>query len=264
MHDAIVLARNRGSSKLRATVAIAPPPGVRGLAAPRLLWFSRLLRPRFAFATKGQAGACSATANADRRLGRAARAPPEAARATASRLSGSHGTPFGRRETTASGTDPCLWPGGAAPAPRPWDLVRREARRRESAVECQQPPVVRSRNSAMADDHDLARDAAIANRGNAITAGRTDRAGYGVSRLIGCRPRRGAEASRLATYPRSVSCVACRTARLSRGLFVELAELLELGERVVGEFWRRLFLGRCRGDARDCEATSFAAATGSS
>jgi len=51
MHAAIVLARNRGSSKLRATVAIAPPPGVRGLAAPRLLRLSRLLRPRYAFAT---------------------------------------------------------------------------------------------------------------------------------------------------------------------------------------------------------------------
>ena len=64
MHAAIVLARNRGSSKLRATVAIAPPPGVRGLAAPRLLRLSRLLRPRYAFATKGLAGSCTDSAPA--------------------------------------------------------------------------------------------------------------------------------------------------------------------------------------------------------
>jgi hypothetical protein len=53
---------------------------VRGLGAPRLLRLSRLLRPRYAFATDGAVRACSDPANARCRVGRSPEVPMRAPR----------------------------------------------------------------------------------------------------------------------------------------------------------------------------------------
>ena len=52
--------------RTRCPGAIAPQPGVRVLAAPRPLLFSRLLRRRYAFATGAVASVGSIRANTDR------------------------------------------------------------------------------------------------------------------------------------------------------------------------------------------------------
>ena len=54
MQDVIVLARNRPPSKSCAP-SQSPNPGEHGPGAPRLLRLSRLLGPRYAFATIGVA-----------------------------------------------------------------------------------------------------------------------------------------------------------------------------------------------------------------